>query len=57
MNIEDLAIYKKFLSKFTDNKKKALEGLNTIKEILNTESRETSEMLENLQKIYGWRGT
>ena len=50
MNIEDLAIYKKFLSKFTHNKKKALEGLETIKEILNTESRETSEMLEIYRK-------
>ena len=50
MNIEDLAIYKRFLSKFTDNKKKALDGLNTIKEILNTESKETSEMLEIYRK-------
>ena len=50
MNIEYLAIYKRFLSKFTDNKKKALDGLNTIKEILNTESKETSEMLEIYRK-------
>ena len=38
------------MSKFTDNKKKALDGLNTIKEILNTESKETSEMLEIYRK-------
>jgi arginyl-tRNA--protein-N-Asp/Glu arginylyltransferase len=50
MNIEDLAIYKRLLSKFTDNKKKALDGLNAIKEILNTESKETSEMLEIYRK-------
>ena len=50
MNIEDLAIYKKLLTKFTNNKKKALEGLNTIKKILDTESKETSDMLEIYRK-------
>ena len=46
MNIEDLDIYKKFANKFTDNKQKALDGLNRLKNILDTESKETSEMLE-----------
>lgn len=50
MNIEDLAIYKKLLTKFTNNKEKALEGLNTIKKVLDTESKETSDMLEIYRK-------
>ena len=50
MNIEDLDIYKKFANKFTDNKQKALDGLNRLKNILDTESKETSEMLEIYRK-------
>ena len=46
MNIDDLNIFEKFVSKYTANKKKALDSLNTIKNILATESRETSQMLE-----------
>ena len=33
MNIDDLNIYKKFVSKYTANKKKALDGLNIMKNI------------------------
>ena len=50
MNIEDLDIYKNFANKFSDNKKKALDGLNKVKNILETESKETSEMLEIYRK-------
>ena len=39
MNIEDLDIYKNFINKFSDNKKKALDGLNKVKNILETESK------------------
>ena len=50
MNIDDLGIYKKFVDKYTANKKKALGGLNSIKKVLAVESRETSEMLEVYRK-------
>jgi len=50
MNIDDLDIYKKFVSKYTSNKKKVLDGLNKLKSILDAESRETTEMLEVYRK-------
>lgn len=50
MNIDDLDIYKKFVNKYTSNKKKVLDGLNKLKSILDAESRETTEMLEVYRK-------
>ena len=38
------------MEKYTANKKKALDGLNSIKKVLAVESRETSEMLEVYRK-------
>ena len=50
MNIEDLDIYKSLADKFNQNKKKAVDGLNKFKNILDIESKETSEMLEVYRK-------
>ena len=55
MNIDDLDIYKKFVNKYTSNKKKVLDGLNKLKSILDAESRETTEMLEVYRKYMAER--
>ena len=50
MNIEDSAIFKSIMKKYESNKDKISSSLIKIKEILATESKETSEMLDIYRK-------
>jgi len=50
MKIDDLNFFKTIMGKYTSNKTKALSSLNKLKNILASESRETTEMLEVYRK-------
>jgi|APSaa5957512535_1039671.scaffolds.fasta_scaffold16299_4 hypothetical protein len=50
MNINDLDFFKTVMNKYTSNKDKVLESLNKLKNILASESKETTEMLEIYRK-------
>jgi len=50
MKIDDLNFFKTIMGKYTSNKTKALSSLNKLKNILASESQETTEMLEVYRK-------
>ena len=50
MKIDDLNFFKTIMAKYTSNKTKALSSLNKLKNILASESQETTEMLEIYRK-------
>ena len=50
MKIDDLNFFKTIMEKYTLNKTKALSSLNKLKNILASESQETTEMLEIYRK-------
>ena len=50
MKIDDLNFFKTIMKKYTSNKTKALSSLNKLKNILASESQETTEMLEIYRK-------
>ena len=50
MKIDDLNFFKTIMEKYTSNKTKALSSLNKLKNILASESQETTEMLEIYRK-------
>ena len=50
MKIDDLNLFKTIMEKYTSNKAKALSSLNKLKNILASESQETTEMLEIYRK-------
>ena len=50
MKIDDLNFFKTIMEKYTSNKTKALSSLNKLKNILASESQETTEMLEVYRK-------
>ena len=50
MNIDDLNFFKTIMEKYTSNRTKALSSLNKLKNILASESQETTEMLEIYRK-------
>ena len=50
MKIDDLNFFKTIMGKYTSNKTKALSSLNKLKNILASESQETTEMLEIYRK-------
>jgi len=50
MKIDDLNFFKTIMEKYTSNKTKVLSSLNKLKNILASESQETTEMLEVYRK-------
>ena len=50
MKIDDLDFFKTIMGKYTSNKTKAFSSLNKLKNILASESQETTEMLEIYRK-------
>ncbi len=50
MKIDDLDFFKTIMDKYTSNKDKVFSSLNKLKNILASESHETTEMLEIYRK-------
>lgn len=50
MKIDDLDFFKAIMDKYGSNKAKVLSSLNKLKDILASESQETTEMLEIYRK-------